>query len=177
MHFHSEMWFSEKKQILCFDIEFFQTFFWCFPNMTHSNDSHWQIVSLIHIHDTEVKFRSELFGPNPCSIQQWCDKFLKTGTVRDGARMARASRHPPHVLEDVDEHVKAHPTFCIEELQQCLHHQFSNLRNTSKSTICRALNFDLQLTRKKLTKAAREAVPEEAKNHNEKLKPIHSHPQ
>ena len=145
--------------------------------MTYSDGLRWCIVSLIHIHDIEAKFTSELFGPNPCSIQRWHNKFLKTGTVRDGARMARASRWPPHVLEDVDEHVKAHPTFHIEELQQHLKLQFPNLRNTSESTICRALNFDLQLTRKKLTKAAREAAPEEIRNYCEKLKPIHSFPQ
>ena len=145
--------------------------------MTYSDDLRWRIVSLIHIYDIEVKFISEIFGPNPRSIQRWYNKFLKTGTVRDGARMTRASRWPPHVLEDVEKYVKAHPTFYIEELQQHLKLQFPDLRNTSESTICRALNFDLQLTRKKLTKAAREAAPEEIRNYYEKLKPIYSFPQ
>ena len=145
--------------------------------MTYSDDLRWRIVSLIHIYDIEVKFISELFGPNPRSIQQWYNKFKKTGTVRDGARMAMGSRWPTHVLEDVDKYVKAHPTFYIEELQQHLKLQFPTLRNTSESTICRALNFYLQLTRKKLTKAAREAAPEEIRNYYEKLKPIYSFPQ
>jgi len=39
------------------------------------------------------------------------------------------------------------------------------------------LNFDLKLRRKKLTKAAREAVPEEIRNYYEKLKPIYSYPE
>jgi len=39
------------------------------------------------------------------------------------------------------------------------------------------LNFDLKLTRKKLTKAARESVPEEIRNYYEKLKPIYSYPE
>jgi len=72
--------------------------------------------------------------------------------------------------------VKAHPTFYIEELQQHLRSEFPDLKNTSDSTICRALNFDLQLTRKKLTKATREAAPEEIKNYFDKLKAIYSFP-
>jgi len=80
-------------------------------------------------------------------------------------------------VQCVQAYVKSHPTFYIEELQQFLREKFPNLRNISESTICRALNFDLKLTRKTLTKAAREAVPEEIRNHYEKLKPIYSYPE
>ena len=55
-----------------------------------------------------------------------------------------------------------------------LRSQFPNIRNTSESTICRVLNFDLQLSRKKLTKAAREAAPEEIQNFYDKLRPIYN---
>ena len=64
----------------------------------------------------------------------------------------------------------------IEELKDHLRSQYPRLRNTSDSTICRVLNFDLQLTRKKLTKAAREAVPKEKhtyKRHLDKYKDKH----
>ena len=80
-------------------------------------------------------------------------------------------------MQCVQAYVKSHPTFYIEELQQFLREKFPNLRNISESTICRALNFDLKLTRKKLTKAAREAVPEEIRNYYDKLKPIYSYPE
>ena len=90
-------------------------------------------------------------------------KFLRTGTVCDNQPSARASRWPPEVVEEVQEYVSAQPTFYIEELKLHLKQQFPDLQNTSESTICRALNFDLQLTQKKLTKAAREALPEEIK--------------
>ncbi|KAJ0391409.1 hypothetical protein ATCC90586_003900 [Pythium insidiosum] len=45
------------------------------------------------------------------------------------------------------------------------------------STICRALNFDLNLSRKVLTKAARECVPYEVENYKAKLEAIYSYPQ
>ena len=83
--------------------------------------------------------------------------------MRDNQPNARASRWPPEVIEEVQKYVDAHPTFYIEELKYHLKENFSDLNNTSESTICRALNFDPQLTRKKLTKATREAALEEIK--------------
>ena len=143
----------------------------------YSDDLRWRIVSLIHIYDVEIPFLSDIFGPKPRSIQRWYNKFLRTGTVRDNVPNLRESRWPREVVLDVEKYVKAHPTFYIEELQQHLRSEFPDLKNTSDSTICRALNFDLQLTRKKLTKAAREAAPEEIKNYYDKLKAIYSFPE
>ena len=145
--------------------------------MVYSEDLRWRIVSLIHIYDIEIDFLSDLFGPNPRSIRQWYNKFLKAGTVRDNVQSLRASRWPMEVLANVENYVKGHPTFYIEELQEHLRTNFPNLRNISESTICRALNFDLKLTRKKLTKAAREAAPEEIQTYYDKLKSIYSFPE
>ena len=145
--------------------------------MVYSEDLRWRIVSLIHIYDLEISFLADLFGPNKRSIQRWYNRFLKDGTVHDKAQSRRQSRWPPHVVEEVGNYVKAHPTFYIEELQEYLRTRFPTLPNTSESTICRALNFDLQLTRKKLTKAAREAIPEEITTYYEKLQPIYSFPE
>ena len=143
----------------------------------YSDDLRWRIVSLIHIYDIDIPFISDIFGPKPRSIQRWYKKFLSTGTVRDNVPSLRESRWPPEVVQDVEKYVNAHPTFYIEELQQHLRSKFPDLKNTSDSTICRALNFDLRLTRKKLTKAAREAAPEEIKNYYDKLKAIYSFPE
>ena len=104
-------------------------------------------------------------------------EFLRTSTVRDNVLNVIESRWPAEVVIDVQKYVKAHPTFYIEELQKHLRSEFPYLKNTSDSTICRALNFDLQLTRKKLTKATREAASEEVKNYFEKLKVIYSFPE
>ena len=146
--------------------------------MVYSEDLRWRIVSLIHIYDIEISFLSDLFGPHARSIRQWYDKFLKTGTVRDNHQPSlRASRWPMEVLASVENYVKGHPTFYIEELQQYLRANHPEVRNVSESTICRALNFDLKLTRKKLTKAAREAAPEEIQTYYDKLKAIYRFPE
>lgn len=109
--------------------------------MVYSEDLRWRIVSLIHICDLDVAFLSDLFGPNPRSIQRWYARFLKTGTVRDTLRSRKASRWPTHVVESVEKHVQGRPTFYIEELQQHLREQFPTLGNISESTTCRALNL------------------------------------
>ena len=143
----------------------------------YSDDLRWRIVTLIHVYDIDPHFLSDIFGPTPRSIQRWYKKFLKTGTIRDNLPALRASRWPPDVINEVEKYVKAHPTFYIEELKDYIKFQFPDLRNTSESTICRVLNFDLQLSRKKLTKAAREAAPEEIQNYYDKLRPIYSFPE
>ena len=108
-------------------------------------------------------------------MQRWCKKIEHRNCPR-WLTALRASRWPPDVVIAVENYVKGHPTFCIEELKDFLKLQFPNLRNTSESTMCRVLNFDLQLTRKKLTKATREADLEEIENYFNKLRPICSFP-
>ena len=76
-----------------------------------------------------------------------------------------SSRWPEEVLEQVEKYCKEHPTFYLEELKDFLEMTYPELPNASLPTICRALNFDLQLTRKKLTKAAREATPIEIRTY------------
>ena len=87
------------------------------------------------------------------------------------------SRWPQDVLIAVEKYCNDHPTFYIEELKDFLKTKFPTLTNISESTICRALNFDLQLTRKKLTKAACEAAPAEIRIYHAKLKAIYSFPE
>ena len=142
----------------------------------YSVDLRWRIVSLIHIYDLEPAFLSELFGPKVRSINRWYSLFKKKGVVQECAPQARSSRWPRHVVERVEQYVKEHPTFYIEELQSFLKREFPTLKNVSISTICRALNFDMLLTRKKLTKAAREAAPEEIRIYYAKLNAIYSYP-
>ena len=64
----------------------------------------------------------------------------------------------------------------MEELQEAVKTQFPLLKNVSTSTICRLLKFDLHLSRKVLTKRARESVPLEIKSFYNKLKPYYSGP-
>ena len=149
----------------------------------YSEDLRWRVVNLIHIYAVEADFLSDIFGPTPRSIfgptprsiRRWYQTFLRTGTVLENLPVVKKSRWPPEVIAEVEKYVKARPTFYIEELKDHLRSQYPRLRNTSDSTICRVLNFDLQLTRKKLTKAARESVPEEIDTFYKKLKPIYSY--
>ncbi|OWY96522.1 Transposase, partial [Phytophthora megakarya] len=58
-------------------------------------------------------------------------------------------------------YVKAYPCFYFEELRYELRTRSKDAICVSDSTICRALCFDLKLTRKVLTKRARGGVPRE----------------
>ncbi len=89
----------------------------------------------------------------------------------------KSARWPSDVVQFVKEYVEGHPTFYIEELQSQIQAVYPMLPNTSMSTICRALRFDLGLSRKILTKAARESKPDEVKIYKEKLQPIYSYPE
>ena len=146
--------------------------------MTYSLDFRWQVMSLIHVYNIDVPFLSEFFGPKPRTICQWYALFDKYGVVdyiRTGPDQ-RKSRWPPAVLAQVERYCKEHPTFYLEELKDFLESKFPDLKNVSLPTICRALNHDLKLTRKVLTKATREAAPEEVRNYKKKLEEIYSYP-
>ena len=137
-----------------------------------SEDLRWRIVYLIHIHDVDRCFASELFGTNHCTVRRYHTRFLRTGSARDIPPVLRASRWPAHVVQNLKACMKSHPTFCIDEFQDHLRVQCPNLRNTSEESICRALNFDMRLIRKKLMTAAREAAPAEIQNYYNKLQSI-----
>lgn len=130
--------------------------------MTYSADFRWRTVSLLHVYGLDVEFISDILGPRPRSILRWYQLFLANGTVEDNRPPKRTAPWPPEVLSSVRAYVKDHPTFYLEELQDHLATSYPALANISLSTICRALNFDLNLSQKVLTSAARECVPEEA---------------
>jgi transposase len=81
--------------------------------------------------------------------------------VESCKRRVRSSRWQPVVIEFVKSYVKDHPCFYIEELKADLSNNFPDLNNISESTICRALRFDLQFSRKVLTKLAKERSKKE----------------
>jgi len=85
----------------------------------------WRIVSLIHVYGIDIQFLSDIFGPNPRSIQRWYKKFQKTRTVRDNKPASKRSRWSDDVLEDVKKYVKERPTFYIEELRYYLNSTLS----------------------------------------------------
>lgn len=131
----------------------------------------------MHIYNIPFNIVSELLGPKPRSLMRWYARFLSCGTVSDSTERNTRSRWPPHVLTSVQRYVTDHPTFYIEELQTYIQSSYPDIKNCFISTICRALNFDLKLSRKVLTKAARECVPAEVQYFKEKLIPIYSYPE
>ena len=144
--------------------------------MTYSLDFRWRIVGLIHVYNLDVRFLGDVFGPKPRTIHRWYRLFLRKGVVEEKHHRRASSRWPEEVLEQVAKYCKEHPTFYLEELKDFLETAYPELPNTSLPTICRALNFDLQLTRKILTKAAREATPIEIRTYKSKLQAIYHFP-
>ncbi|OWY91652.1 hypothetical protein PHMEG_00039680, partial [Phytophthora megakarya] len=57
-------------------------------------------------------------------------------------------------IDFVEEYIRVHPCFYLEELQEAVKERFDNTLNNSTPTLCRLLKFDLKITRKILTKRA-----------------------
>jgi hypothetical protein len=86
-------------------------------------------------------------------------------------------RWPEETVLHVKKFAIAHPCFFLEELQDELKRVFPELENVSIATISRALRFDLGLSRKVLTKMAREARPREIADFKYRLKPLYLYPE
>ena len=108
----------------------------------------------MHIYGVDATFLSFVFGPKVRTIRRWYQLFRDTGVVEPSVDPKRTSRWPDEVVTEVKKYVHEHPTFYIEELQGFLKKKFPTLKNNSLSIICRALNFDMQLSRMVLTIAA-----------------------
>ncbi|KAG7365536.1 transposase [Nitzschia inconspicua] len=147
--------------------------------MTYSLDFRWRIVSLIHVYDIDCDFLSDVFGPKRRTIHRWYEIFRERGLVEENNQVPpiRTSSWPEEVLARVGEYCKSRPTFYLEDLKEMLKREFPDLTNISLSTICRALNFDLRLTRKVIAKAAREAAPAEIRDYEAQLRAIYSFPE
>ena len=81
------------------------------------------------------------------------------------------------VFDFVGEYVQANPCFYMQELQDELQKTFSHMTNFSLPTICRALRYDLKLSRKILEKRARESLPEQVLEYFNKLQEVYSYPE
>ncbi|KAJ8566728.1 hypothetical protein ON010_g6392 [Phytophthora cinnamomi] len=147
-----------------------------FQSIMISIDMRWRFIVLTYLYDIDVTVVASVMGVSTRSISRWGYLFRRRGTVIPNARIERKTRWPPETIKFVKGFVEEHPCFYIEELQAALKPAFPALPNISTATICRALKSDLGLTRKVLTKRARESVPAEIDAYYKKLAPFYRGP-
>jgi transposase len=124
--------------------------------MTFSEDLIWRAIVLYYVYSIDSRTVALLLGCTEKSVRNWMKLFEKNGHVSSCKNRTRSSRWPENVISFVENYVKEHPCFYIEELKHQLSANFHELLNTSESTICRTLRFNLQLSMKVLSKLARE---------------------
>ncbi|KAG4046191.1 hypothetical protein PC123_g18417 [Phytophthora cactorum] len=125
--------------------------------MTYSLDIRWRGIVLMYIHSIDISTVYSVLGISDRSLARWYKLFRTTGNV-------------------LKEFVTAHPCFYFEDLRYELRTRYKDSIGVSDATICRALRFDLKLTRKVLTKRARESVPRERRECAGRLTPFYSGP-
>lgn len=77
----------------------------------------------------------------------------------------------------VETYVNQHPCLFLDELKDAIATAFPDLSNVSLATVCRALRHDMNLTRKKLEKRAREAKAQELDDFKFRLGTFYMYPE
>ena len=144
--------------------------------MTHSKDLRWRSIVLRYVYGISEKDIHAVLGMSVRSIQRWNKQFKILGHVGVKLQCKKTSRWDLPVVTFVKKYIQSNPCFYIEELQAELKTQFLELKNASTSTICRALRFELNLTRKVLEKRARESNIIEIRMYHARLRPFYSYP-
>ncbi|KAG2801206.1 hypothetical protein PC118_g20686 [Phytophthora cactorum] len=134
----------------------------------------WRAIVLMYVYSVETATVATVLGTSVRSLGRWYRRIRKTGNVLKDKPRTRTSRWPSHVCAFIHQYVQDHPCFDFEELRYELQALDTTGINVSDSTICRALRFDLNLTRKALTKRARESMPRECRA--ARLSPFYSGP-
>ncbi len=108
----------------------------------YSKDLRWRAIVLTYLYQISVDDASAVLGPSKATIKRWYNEFNRTGRIQ-GDMPDRHRRVPEHILNFINEYVKIHPCFYIEELQDTIKAYDPSYRYTSTSTICRILRIDL----------------------------------
>jgi len=146
--------------------------------MPYSEDLRWRVVSILYIYN-QPQIVSEVFGISLSTAYRWFNRFKNEGRVDALQPQKRGVGWPEEAKQFVMDYTRNHPCFYLEELQKEIRRNFtsSEVKCTSISTICRLLNFDLKLTRKVLTKRARESLPEQRTIYYNSLSEWYSYPE
>ncbi|OWZ20580.1 Transposase [Phytophthora megakarya] len=130
----------------------------------------------MYVYSVDIATVATVLAVSVRSLSRWYTRFRATGNVLKDQPRAKTSHWPSAVCAYVRGYVGNHPCFYFEELCCELRTRYKDSINVSDSTICRALRFDLNLTRKVLTKRARESVVRERQEYVEQLLPYYSGP-
>ncbi|OWZ06684.1 Transposase [Phytophthora megakarya] len=117
-----------------------------------------------------------VIGVSVWSIERWHGLFKSKGSVLPEDGKNQSARYPKDAIEFVEDYIRAHPCFYLDELQEAVEEQFGSTLNNSTPTLCRLLKFDLKSTRKILTKRTRESMLAEVEEFYRKLRPFYSGP-
>ncbi|KAG6964455.1 hypothetical protein JG687_00005980 [Phytophthora cactorum] len=126
--------------------------------MTYSDDFLWRAIAAMHVYDVSSIGTVWVKTAHTSSLVH---AIIKKDIVNEHHPRQTQTHWPATVLDAVDAYVQAHPTIYIEELREYLIKNYPATTAVSTATICRVLNFDLNLSRKVLSKVIREAVPAE----------------
>ena len=143
--------------------------------MTFDNQIRWACLGMHYVYGIEDFVISKFARCSTKTLRRWYKLFEETGNVAPSNTRERTARWPCEAVEWTRQYVLDNPCFYIEELQSEIKEKFKDLvengeMKLSASTVFRVLRFDLELSRKILTKRAREASQEEVDNFYVKLK-------
>jgi transposase len=144
--------------------------------MTFSLDLRWRAIVLVYVYDVELALVGTLLGISDRSLTRWYQRFLLTGNVDKKPPAEKSSKWPEPIRKFVSSYIESHPCFYFEELRAAILVEYPTGVCLSDATICRALRFDLGLTRKVLTKRAAESLPRERKEFLSPLSPFYGGP-
>ena len=145
--------------------------------MTFDIQIRWRAIILHLFQGMDLKDVAYVLGVSVGAIRKWERQFKATGNVDPITTRNRSPRWPQEVYDFILEYLKENPCFIFDELQASIKDRFPDVTNLSHSTLCRALHNDMALTRKVLTKRARESVPYERQMFVERLQPFFIAPQ
>ncbi|KAG6955532.1 hypothetical protein JG687_00011141 [Phytophthora cactorum] len=115
-----------------------------------------------------VGYVSCIFGAKVRTLLRGILFFLPSGVVEE-----KKERVITEIVPRVEQYVKNNPTCYLEELQELLRDTFRDLGTTSTSTICRALNFDMNLV-ERCKQRQRECAPREVEVYKSRLQAIYA---
>lgn len=129
----------------------------------------------MYVYNIDVAVVASVLGLSCRSLSRWYAQFQATGNVE--RQRSKTSKWPPRVCEHVRAYIKHHPCFYFEELRDEIKRAFKDQNvNVLDATICRALRFDLGLSRKILTKRAKESAHRERREYASRLLPFNIGP-